>query len=76
MKKTPEFKPNIDRLVRSAMCDERYCSFILDCLQGLFEGCRHVQEGQPYVAHVSHYALPTALLSVTSPTLLEIFITI
>lgn len=33
MKKTQEFKPNIDRLVRSAMADERYCSFILDCLQ-------------------------------------------
>ena len=28
-----EWKPNIDRLVRSAMNDERYCSFILDCLQ-------------------------------------------
>ncbi len=32
MKKPIEFKPNIDRLVRSAMADERYCSFILDCL--------------------------------------------
>ena len=26
------FRPNVDRLVRSAMSDERYCSFILDCL--------------------------------------------
>ena len=33
MKKTPEFKPNIDRLVRSAMNDERYCAYILDFLQ-------------------------------------------
>lgn len=33
MKRADEFKPNIDRLVRSAMTDERYCSFILDCLQ-------------------------------------------
>lgn len=33
MKKQPEWTPNIDRLVRSAMADERYCSFILDCLQ-------------------------------------------
>ena len=33
MSKKPEWKPNIDRLVRSAMSDERYCSFILDCLQ-------------------------------------------
>ncbi len=33
MKRADEFKPNIDRLVRSAMNDERYCSFILDCLQ-------------------------------------------
>ena len=32
MKKTQEWKPNTDRLVRSAMSDERYCSFILDCL--------------------------------------------
>ena len=32
MKKTQEFKPNIDRLVRSAMNDERYCAYILDCL--------------------------------------------
>ena len=24
--------PNVDRLVRSAMADERYCGFILDCL--------------------------------------------
>jgi hypothetical protein len=31
-KREPEFKPNIDRLVRSAMSDERYCSYILDCL--------------------------------------------
>jgi hypothetical protein len=27
-----EWKPNIDRLVRSAMSDERYCSYILDVL--------------------------------------------
>jgi hypothetical protein len=27
-----EWTPNTDRLVRSAMSDERYCSFILDCL--------------------------------------------
>jgi len=27
-----EFTPNVARLVRSAMSDERYCSFILDCL--------------------------------------------
>ena len=32
MKKTQEWKPNTERLVRSAMGDERYCSFILDCL--------------------------------------------
>ena len=32
MKKTQEWKPNTERLVRSAMSDERYCSFILDCL--------------------------------------------
>ena len=32
MKRPAEWKPNIDRLVRSAMSDERYCSFILDCL--------------------------------------------
>ena len=31
-KKEPEWVPNTDRLVRSAMSDERYCSFILDCL--------------------------------------------
>lgn len=27
-----EWTPNVDRLVRSAMSDERYCSFILDVL--------------------------------------------
>ena len=27
-----QWVPNTDRLVRSAMSDERYCSFILDCL--------------------------------------------
>jgi len=27
-----EWEPNVTRLVRSAMSDERYCSFILDCL--------------------------------------------
>ena len=27
-----EWTPNTGRLVRSAMSDERYCSFILDCL--------------------------------------------
>lgn len=32
MKKQPEWVPNTERLVRSAMSDERYCSFILDCL--------------------------------------------
>ena len=32
MKRQPEWTPNVDRLVRSAMSDERYCSFILDCL--------------------------------------------
>ena len=32
MRKTQEWKPNTERLVRSAMSDERYCSFILDCL--------------------------------------------
>lgn len=32
MKKTQEWEPNTERLVRSAMSDERYCSFILDCL--------------------------------------------
>lgn len=32
MKKAQEFTPNTERLVRSAMSDERYCSFILDCL--------------------------------------------
>ena len=33
MKKTQEWEPNIDRLVRSAIKDERYCSFILDHLE-------------------------------------------
>ena len=33
MKREPEWTPNTDRLVRSAIKDERYCSFILDCLQ-------------------------------------------
>ena len=33
MKKTQEFEPNVDRLVRSAMADERYCSYILDHLE-------------------------------------------
>ena len=33
MRKTQEWTPNTERLVRSAMSDERYCSFILDCLQ-------------------------------------------
>ena len=32
MKKPTEWAPNTERLVRSAMSDERYCSFILDCL--------------------------------------------
>lgn len=32
MKKTQEWEPNTERLVRSAMSDERYCSFILDCI--------------------------------------------
>ena len=32
MKKQQEWTPNTERLVRSAMSDERYCSFILDCL--------------------------------------------
>ena len=32
MRKTQEWRPNTERLVRSAMSDERYCSFILDCL--------------------------------------------
>lgn len=32
MRKQPEWVPNTDRLVRSAMSDERYCSFILDVL--------------------------------------------
>lgn len=32
MKKTQEWTPNTERLVRSAMSDERYCSYILDCL--------------------------------------------
>lgn len=32
MRKQPEWVPNIDRLVRSAMSDERYCSYILDVL--------------------------------------------
>ena len=31
-KHVDEFTPNVTRLVRSAMSDERYCSFILDCL--------------------------------------------
>ena len=33
MKKQPEWTPNVDRLVRSAMTDERYCSYILDHLE-------------------------------------------
>ena len=32
MKRQQEWTPNTERLVRSAMGDERYCSFILDCL--------------------------------------------
>lgn len=32
MKKPAEWVPNTDRLVRSAMSDERYCALILDCL--------------------------------------------
>lgn len=32
MKRQQEWTPNTERLVRSAMSDERYCSFILDCL--------------------------------------------
>lgn len=32
MKKTQEWVPNTERLMRSAMGDERYCSFVLDCL--------------------------------------------
>lgn len=32
MKREPEWKPNTERLMRSAMSDERYCSFVLDCL--------------------------------------------
>ena len=32
MMKSKEWTPNTERLVRSAMSDERYCSFILDCL--------------------------------------------
>ena len=32
MKRAQEWTPNTERLVRSAMADERYCSFILDCL--------------------------------------------
>ena len=30
--KPKEWYPNTERLVRSAMDDERYCSYILDCL--------------------------------------------
>ena len=30
--KQKEWTPNTERLVRSAMQDERYCSYILDCL--------------------------------------------
>lgn len=30
--KAKEWTPNTERLVRSAIKDERYCSFILDCL--------------------------------------------
>ena len=33
MKKQDEWVPNTERLVRSAMSDERYCSFILDHLE-------------------------------------------
>lgn len=32
MKKMQEWTPNTERLMRSAMSDERYCSFVLDCL--------------------------------------------
>ena len=32
MRQENDWTPNTDRLVRSAMGDERYCSFILDCL--------------------------------------------
>ena len=31
-KHVEEWTPNTGRLVRSAMSDERYCSFILDCI--------------------------------------------
>lgn len=30
--KQAEWVPNTERLMRSAMSDERYCSFVLDCL--------------------------------------------
>lgn len=33
MKREPEWTPNVDRLVRSAIKDERYCSYILDHLE-------------------------------------------
>ena len=33
MKKQDEWVPNTERLVRSAMSDERYCSYILDHLE-------------------------------------------
>ena len=32
MKRQAEWTPNTERLMRSAMSDERYCSFVLDCL--------------------------------------------
>jgi hypothetical protein len=30
--KRTEWTPNTERLMRSAMSDEQYCSFVLDCL--------------------------------------------
>ena len=32
MMKQDEWVPNTERLVRSAMTQERYCAYILDCL--------------------------------------------
>lgn len=35
MKQTDDWAPNTERLVRSAIKDERYCSFMLDCLHSV-----------------------------------------
>jgi hypothetical protein len=46
--KQKEWTPNTERLVRSAMQDERYCSYILDCLH-LEQHDMTLQSTEPHV---------------------------